>query len=364
MLLVCSASFKKGQTGDATQGRMTASSLRKRGHEVDIILVSYFPLLFESESGTQLSTSDIALRVQRAEVVHLLPATQILARVFRGIGKRPILGSSIFWGGWERVKVAWRNSSSMMSGVRCVLRELKPIVRYGMDYRGIDIFLPNSQAEGERLLRCFRISRGATYFPVPNGFVAPSRERLASLARPPNVPSSDYIVVPGVFARRKNQHALIRALKGSEYQVVFLGGDASGLNAGFMDKCRNESTENMHFLGYVASTSDEYWAILKYARCACLPSDCETPGIAMIEAAYAGCRPVITKYGGTNEYYGFDAEYLDPCSDTDIKRAIDRGWRRGRLTEKQADWYARFSWDYCVEVTLQAYQLAVCREKK
>ena len=83
----------------------------------------------------------------------------------------------------------------------------------------------------------------------------------------------------------------------------------------------------------------------------------------MIEAAFAGARPAITKFGGTAEYYAFDAEYFHPCNNGEIRAAIDRAWARGRLTPERAGYYGRFTWDYCAEITLQAYRavLANCR---
>ena len=79
----------------------------------------------------------------------------------------------------------------------------------------------------------------------------------------------------------------------------------------------------------------------------------------MIEAAYAGARPVITKFGGTVEYYGFDAEYFDPRSKQEICEAVERGWNRGRLTAVQAAAYSRFTWLYCAYLTRQAYEMAL-----
>lgn len=359
VLLVCSASFKTGQTGDATQGRETVKALRKKGHEVDVILVDYFPLRFHSEDDRLLDEEAMKRIVEGADVIHLLPVNPILCKFFRHLPKKPTLGSSIFWGGWERAYLAWKNGPDLRSKIHDGLRSLKPMFGYGMDYRGIDVFLPNSQAEGECVLKYFKTDVGASYEAIPNGFVAPNREKLEGLKHPPNVPVEDYIVVPGIFARRKNQLSLIKALKNSPYPVVFVGGRAGGGHSEYLDRCQVAANNHMHFLGFVPSTSDEYWAILKYARCACLASDCETPGIAMIEAAYAGARPVITKHGGTCEYYGFDAEYLDPCSETSIRKAIDRAWNRGRLTVSVSMAYARYSWEYCAEVTLQAYRTAM-----
>ena len=358
VLFVCSGSFRTGQTGDATQGRETINALRANGHDVVVAFVSYCPLAFTSEAGESLDLDAMIRIVKAADVVHLLPVNPTLCSYFRNLPHKPTLGSSIFWGGLERVSIAWKMAPTVKAKVHDALREMKPMVGFRMDYRGVDVFLPNSRAEGECVMRYFKTSPNAYYMPVPNGFVVPARERIDSLGRSNRVPPEDYIVVPGVFARRKNQLSLIRALKDSPYHVVFVGDDLRSA-PGFMARCKIEANERMSFLGFIPNSSDEYWAILKYARCACLASDCETPGIAMIEAAYAGARPVITRYGGTAEYYGFDAEYLDPNDIASIRSAVDRAWLRGRLLRNEAEAYSRYSWKYCANLTIQAYNMAL-----
>lgn len=227
-----------------------------------------------------------------------------------------------------------------------------------LDMRGVDVFLPNSQAEGACALRRMRHDAHTTAFPVPNGFVLPQFD-VCSLPRPQDLPAGDYIVVPGVFANRKNQLGLIKAIRDLPYEVVFMGGCFdTEQGRRYFEACRRLATERMHLIGFVSSRTKRYWSVLRHARVAVLASDCETPGIAMIEAAYAGARPCITRYGGTVEYYGFDGEYFDPCWPQRIRAAVERAWRRGRLSEGEARAYSRFTWKYCADLTLQAYRLA------
>jgi glycosyltransferase involved in cell wall biosynthesis len=89
------------------------------------------------------------------------------------------------------------------------------------------------------------------------------------------------------------------------------------------------------------------------------PSDCETPGIALLEAALAGARPVVTRHGGTQEYFGINGEYFNPVNPKSLKRAIVQAWERGRLTPYEASSYARFTWHWTAELTVNAYQIAI-----
>lgn len=362
ILLVMSYSFKTGQTGDATQGRETANALVRAGVELTCVYVKYLPTRIVNEDDRELAESQINELIDTCDAIHLLPSSIPLCKFWKRLHKKPVLGSSIFWGGLERVYIAWSTYRTFGQRLKAASKELRNMVPLFMDYHGIDVFLPNSEAEGRRVMQCFGTDKNATYKAVPNGFVPPALD-VWNLPRFNKVPKGDYIVVPGVFARRKNQIGLIRALKkfNCDYDVVFIGG---ALDEDYYRECRIEANENMLFLGFISSKDREYWQVLRHARIACLASDCETPGIAMIEAAYAGARPIITKFGGTVEYYGEYGEYLNPCFSKSIVSAIGRGWSRGRLSQIESELFARFTWDMVASKTKDAYQFAINRYGK
>ena len=365
VLYVCTRGLKDAQTGAGTQARETYNALVRLGCEMTRIYSCHPVGTFEDEEGRALTEDEVRVLIAQNDVTHLIYCSRPLAQYWRRFTPhRPTVGSTVFWSGWERVWIARQNTPFGWERIHSELAGIRQLCACGNDFRGIDVFLPNTHAEGQKVRTSFRMDKTARCVPVPNGFIPP-RFDVASLPRSKKVPDEDYLVVPGVFAGRKNQLGLIRALRETNYPVVFMGSAVNNWESSqaFYAKCREEATENMHFIGYLPSGSEEYWQVLAHARCACLPSDCETPGIAMIEAAYAGARPVITKFGGTLEYYGFDAEYFNPCRLNEMREAVDRGWARGRLSTDQAKTYARFSWDYCAEITRDAYRVAILQEK-
>lgn len=363
LLYVCSVYFKDSPTGAGTQVRETKKSLERLGVSVLQIFVKLYPLSFEDNEGKALNLADVRRLASENDVAHIIHCSRDMMAAWRKVGaKIPVVGSTIFWGGLERVGVAWQTYPLGISRFKTMFHFFRSMMPLYQDFRGVSVFLPNSCAEADCVRRCFRHDSDALFVPVPNGFVPPSFD-VRSLPKSDKVPFEDYIVVPGIFANRKNQLGLIKALRNTNYKVVFLGGfNLVGSKPDrYYQECSRLANGNMLFLGYISSSSREYWQILAHATCACLSSDCETPGIAMIEAAYAGARPVITKFGGTQEYYGFDGEYFDPRSEKEIANAINRGWLRGRLSVDEASEYCRFSWDYCARVTKTAYEMAVSR---
>lgn len=360
--------LKKGnassQTGEGTQARETAKALTDLGNRVTKAFVAPNPFSAEDENARPLDLEDLRELARSNDIVHLMPASRRISELWRNLECGvPVAGSTVFWSGWERLGVTRLSAPFGWARCRRMITYLRMMVPALQDFHGIDLFLPNTKAEGNRVLSCFRHDKDALCVPVPNAFIPPSFP-LDGLPRPPFVPDGDYLVVPGIFALRKNQLTLIRAMKqhGIEIPVIFLGGEFNHpLDRAFHARCKKEATPNMQFVDFLPNTSEDYWSVLRYARCACLPSDCETPGIALLEAAFAGARPVLTRFGGADEYFGADGEYFHPCRPADIADALERAWRRGRLTPDESQKYLSFSWRFCAETTVEAYTRVISR---
>jgi glycosyltransferase involved in cell wall biosynthesis len=87
-----------------------------------------------------------------------------------------------------------------------------------------------------------------------------------------------------------------------------------------------------------------------------LPSLFETPGIAALEAGLAGSRIAITKYGGTDEYFGQHAEYIEPTRITSIRNAIERALNTEKNDSLQKHIRSKYLWENVAEKTANAYR--------
>ena len=311
-----------------------------------------------TDRGEDLSVEDMKRMISEADILHVfLIAPAVFARIARWAGQRPICLSTVYWMCWERFIVGLMNERGWVNKIRRCLYFLRTACPPIMNYRGASILLPNSAQEGENVRRHFRISPKSRVMPVINAFDTPPFS-IEDLPRPAWLPQGDYIVYPGVFASRKNQSRFIVACKGLDIPIVFLGGGVGGSDE-YLKRCKQLATAEMIFAGFLPSSSAEYWGVLSHARCACLVSDCETPGIALLEASYAGARPVITRNGGTVSYYGGCAEYCNPCSASSIRNAVRQAWNRGRLCEQDRMAFGVYSWARCADQTIEAYTLAL-----
>lgn len=358
VLILSRRGVAKAFTGDSTQMRRTISCLRSSVGQITQVFVDNDGSLYDEDDSPL--DEQLSSLCSRHDVAHQLPRLNFRAHkaIQQYLSKIPTVISTVYWHDITRVKIAWRNNVGFKDKFWAAVSSWRAGTKYLQDYRiGCDIILPNSWAEGENVKKHFRLAPYVLSVPVPNAIDLPTFE-ITKLKKPSYIPFEEYVVCPAVFATRKNQLGLIKALKDECIPVVFIGGTFKNAQK-YWNQCQRLATKQMLFVPHMSNTSEEYWSILRHARCACLPSDCETPGIALLEAAFSGARPVVSKQGGTSEYYGFCCEYFDPLDDSNIRGAIKRAWDRGRLLEYESNGFSRFSWEWCAKQTLGAYHLAI-----
>lgn len=161
---------------------------------------------------------------------------------------------------------------------------------------------------------------------------------------------TDFILCVARIGPHKNQLGLIRALRGLSLTTVFLG---QAQDAAYFRLCRREAGERALFPGMV----DEglLWSAYAAARVHALPSWCELPGMASLEAALAGCNVVSTSRGTARSYLGVDAWYCDPENPDSIREAVVaafRAPRRGRATSR----LQAYSWQKAAAAVRSVYE--------
>lgn len=193
-----------------------------------------------------------------------------------------------------------------------------------------DRILPNTPREKELIIKGFEISEKKVTL-IHNGV----DERFA-LAKPDEFFEKfgieNFILYVGYIGNeRKNTLNLIRALKDIDSPAVFIG---PVVKTPYGEQCLEEikEIENITLIDPLPHDS----SLLESAYAACdtfvLPSLFETPGLAALEAGLAGAKIVITKYGGTTDYFKDEVKYIEPTSVVSIKNGIIES-----LSKKKAD---------------------------
>ena len=336
-------------TGDCVQAEKTARALREIGEDAKRYYLDALQGTIYGESNELLGDwQDV---MGDMDVIHTIPPIPI-AHITRQPKVKALLATStVFWSSPTYWKVVVKNGAKFDSNLyKALLREVAAKIGVRLLYakNGYDLLLANSEDEMRCVRKYCRLKPGARLFAVPNA-IDPIPEWVAELPRLEGLPEEDYVIVPGFFAARKNQKTLIMALRNFSHPVVFMG------KGPLLDACKKMASPNMVFLGHIEHQSRMFYSALKYARVACLPSNCETPGIAGMEAAALGARPVVPYEGGTCQYYGWDAEYLDPLRETSIRAAINKAWTKGRLSDAEASRFVRLTWRSCAMATRDIY---------
>ena len=155
--------------------------------------------------------------------------------------------------------------------------------------------------------------------------------------------------------KRKNTHLLVDACQKLNKKLVLIGHirDKDYFND------INFKFSNFLYLGAISNTD-----ILKSAYKECslfaLPSLCETPGIAALEAASQGAKVVITQEGPTAEYFGeSNVRLVDPRSLDSIISGIEMELKQTRSNDLSKYILNEYTWDKTAGDIIEGYKKIV-----
>ena len=183
-----------------------------------------------------------------------------------------------------------------------------------------DLVLPNTSAEVDMIADAFGVNREKIGF-LPNGV----SERFHSATR--NRFVEEYglegflLYVGHIGWGRKNVLPLLEVAEQIGHPTVLIG---TLIDNEYGRRCETiiRRAENITHIQALQPGSD----LLASAYAACdslvLPAFYETPGLAALEAGLAGAKVCITRHGGTSDYFGRFATYLDPSSKDSIREAL------------------------------------------
>jgi len=176
---------------------------------------------------------------------------------------------------------------------------------------GADLHIVNSHTEE-------RIVRASVFAPIRIALVHniadAERENTADAEKKYD------LVCCGHFCPRKNQLALIRALKRTSRSVLFIGG-ARPAHWRYWKRCLKFRSGKFRFTGKISHA--ECLNLLKESRVHVCVSSVETPGLANLEAALFGCNLVLPENPVLREYFGDDAFYFSRPGAPDFYEAVE-----------------------------------------
>jgi len=266
------------------------------------------------------------------------------ARLLLGVGATPWL-----YHVWQKVKLPFRTQWHIQ---RRLLIEVAHI-------------LPNAHAEAVHL---------ADFFYLPSGFmkqctVVPNAVNVDLFM---DIPSpvqqlyeryglrGGYVLQVGAIGEVKNQLRVIQALYDVPVLLVFVGRKSS-YDPAYIHHCHELAKKrgNVIFIDHLPH--EQLPVIYAGAAVHVLPSWRETPGLASLEAAAAGCRVVSTCIGSAREYFGSQAWYCHPGSVSSIRRAVLEALNSPPTDALRWRVLNEFTWQRAARATLDAYHIAMRR---
>ena len=293
-------------------------------------------------------------RIKKARLVHLFGMSHgglEFARVAKSKGV-PVVLSPICWVEpramtemflhQQFLKIKW--------GARRFFPQL-PAMRRDL-LRIADAILPNTHAECEQLIKLFAADRSRTAV-VRNGVEPRFGSADPALFRS-IYGKAPFVLFVGRIEPRKNLHSLIKACRSLSASLVVIGAAPRG-RADYEAECRRLAGKCATWLGAIEHDDPLLESAYAAARVTALPSWFETPGLAALEGGIAGSAVVVTRNGGTREYFGDHAEYIDPGSVNSIKSAVAKALSEGPDPALARRIALRYMWETAVERTREAY---------
>lgn len=347
--------------GDTTQMLKTKEGLERLGVQVDLILdasADYRPydLVHVFNLQTHLETRP---HVERAKAA----------------GK-PVALSTIWWSFWEyeinRIRRAHWNRLRRLLGTRATIFFFKHWAkRHRPNFENqrwlvhnADVLLPNSAGERDILIADFGLDPGKTRFQVVHNAID---AKIFKDAEPGFFAAQyglkDFVLCAARIENRKNQLHLILAMKEIDLPLVLIG-QPNPNQDDFVSLCRREAERlgsgRVRFIEHLPP--DQLASAYAAAKVHALVSWLESPGLATMEAAVAGCNVVTTDRAPVEEYFGNLAWTCDPSSVRSIRRAIQSALAAPRSTALRDKIVKEFTWERAARETLQGYE-AILRKK-
>lgn len=323
--------------GPSTQVRMTAEHLTRLGVDV-----GFLPQWEEFKPAQN-------------EIVHIFAAglgTYHLVRELHTLGVRTVVSPIMF---------STHGASFIGRGLRMTRLMQRAWPGLWTDYgmmadtcRWASHVVPNSQAEADLVRNGLGIPGGKITV-VPNGVDERFMQADPALFTG-RYGVRDFVLNVGHIGHgRKNVLNLIRALAEVDRSAVIIGRIIAGE---YGEACVREAKRHPHITLIEGLPNDSPMLASAYAACDTfvLPSLFETPGIAALEAGLAGAKVVITPYGGTTEYFGDDAIYVDPESVASIRDGIRASLAKPRQGKLRDRIRSRYLWSHVAAQTKAVYE--------
>lgn len=309
----------KIKAGDTVQIKNIKKYLEKIGVNVDISL-------------------DLRPDLHGVDLVHcfnILRVETMAVQVENIINKQlPLIITPIYWNMMEYLSIYKPDKLKLWKEWQILRTE---ILNYA------DLILPNAYKEWNLLKNDFSLEKpyGILFNGVDTAFYSNHNKR-----------SRYGILSVGRIHSRKNQLALIKALKDTNIPLIFVG-DSN--EPAYYNECLSVAEDNPNIRFYNGVDEKALIPFYKFCKVHVLPSWYDTPGLVNLEAGLAGCNLVTTEKGTAEEYFQNLAYYCDPADIVDIRNKVLMAYNYPVNRKLSIHILNNFTWPKIVEYLKKIY---------
>ena len=219
-----------------------------------------------------------------------------------------------------------------------------------------DFIISETQKEKDYLIKYYGVNSEKIEI-IPNGVDVVEKYRGQEIK---DIVTEPYILCVGRFDRNKNQLNLIKAMKNTGIDLVFIGGaEFSKVGQDYYKKCLEEAknNEHIHFLGWQDHDAPLLKSAYANAELVVVPSYNETFGMVLLEGGMAGTKLSMSNTLPILEYNCFkDCKTFDPSNYENMREVIMAAYKEknfGLIRQKLID---TFSWPNVIDKHLELYE--------
>lgn len=241
---------------------------------------------------------------------------------------------------------------------RKVIGKLPIATTYKILYKTIhlaDIIIVETQAELDFIHKHYLIDKTKMII-VPNGIDENFWQGKEIFDRIGG--EKKFILQVGRFDANKNQLNIIRAMKDTDIDVVFIGGGDSK-NSSYYDKCKNEAKDckNLHILGWINSKDPILKSAFQWADILVLPSFSETFGLVALEAGICGAKLALSNTLPILSYECMSqVPTFSPNNTQQIKEVLTNTFNMKKDNDLRKLIKQEFDWKIVIDKHIQIYK--------
>lgn len=307
----------------------TVDAIRKEG-----IMIDYF-----NKYTTVIDDYDVL------HVFMLNVESYGLIKLAKSKGKRVVLSSIVTLGSELQLRLYWTMKNLPIMTTYKILFNICNLV---------DAIIAETPQEAKFIQKYYHVNADKIHI-VPNGvdiIQSDSKIIYDVIGK-----KCEYALEVGRFDKNKNQLSVINALKNTDIDVVFIGGE-SPVEKEYYNQCVASASgaSNVHFLGWLDSQDELIKSAYVNAKVLISSSFKETFGLSIIEGAIAGNIPVISQTLPILDYDVFkNCIKFNPANETDIREKISIAMKRTKTEILKIEVEKFFSWHEVAKKHIDIY---------